>query len=91
MFEKKDVPEEQPEVRQENAPAKKQAMAIVAIVVAVIAAVGGGAYWYVNYQTRFQLPLNSFEVNKGNGLYGRRWYNIRAFGDCTYNQRYQLL
>lgn len=44
MLEKKDVPEEQPEVRQENAPAKKQAMAIVAIVVAVIAAVGGGAY-----------------------------------------------
>ena len=60
MFEKKDVPEEQPEVRQENAPAKKQAMAIVAIVVAVIAAVGGGAYWYVNYQIPHQQAVERF-------------------------------
>ena len=47
-------------MRQENAPAKKQAMAIVAIVVAVIAAVGGGAYWYVNYQIPHQQAVERF-------------------------------
>ena len=35
-------------------------MAIVAIVVAVIAAVGGGAYWYVNYQIPHQQAVERF-------------------------------
>lgn len=49
---------EQPEA----APKKKKTAMIVAIVAVVAALIGGGAYWYVNYQVPHQKAVEAFNT-----------------------------